>query len=163
MILSNFASLCVAKMTGAQSSPYAKTTAGADINGTVSINTYNPCCFWRMYGTTSNDTRIVLGDSDTPVTVDDYALGNDITSSLSFVSGITGPTRTAKSDFPSITAAFKNNTANAITVKEVGVMTGYNFNNSSQTGQCLIARKLITPVTIQPGESYAFTYSMSLG
>lgn len=163
MILSNFASLCAAKMTGAQSSPYAKTTAGADINGSVAVDTYKPCCFWRMYGTNYDCVRIALGDSDTPVTVDDYALGNDITSSLSLVSGITGPTRTVKSDFPSITAVFKNNTANAITVKEVGVMAGYYFNNGTQTGQCLIARKLITPVTIQPGESYAFIYSMSLG
>lgn len=162
MILSNFASLCAAKMTGQQSSPYPKTTSGADINGSVSISTFTPCCFWRAYGSSYDTTRIVLGDSNTPVTVDDYALGNDITSSLSLVSGIIGA-RTAQSDFPSITAVFKNNTANAITIKEVGVMTGYSFNNSGQTGQCLIARKVITPVTIQPGESYAFTYSMSLG
>lgn len=162
MILSNFASLSTAKLAANTSTPAARKPDGtnATAGGSVSQN-YSVTRIWNVYGSGYDSTRIVLGDSDTPVDIDDYCLGNDITSSLSFISGTVNPNRSVRKDFPTVIAVFKNNTANAITVKEVGLMTGW-YENASVNGQVLIARKIITPLTIQPGESYSFAYSMSL-
>lgn len=103
---------------------------------------------WQNYA-----LAIVVGSGDTEVTYDDLKLDNDISGTLTFVVGSAITNSVANRIFYSITANYKNATDAPITVKELGIFS---------VG-CIYTRSVLdTPVTINPGETYAFTYSIEI-
>ncbi|MCD7779863.1 MAG: hypothetical protein LUH05_04245, partial [Candidatus Gastranaerophilales bacterium] len=62
-----------------------------------------------------------------------------------------------------ITASIANISDENLTVSEIGVVTGYSSTTSSYYyNHTLIARSLITPVTIAPNETKTFQYTLDL-
>lgn len=102
-----------------------------------------------------------LGSGDTPATFEDANLAEPI-SDFTQVSGQMVLSQGGKQCF-TYTCTVRNDTASAITVKEIGV-GGYHWGTgSSNTSGIMIARSVLdTPVTIQPGETYAFTYTIEV-
>ena len=90
-----------------------------------------------------------LGSGDTEPTADDYKLAQEV--NIPCVSASLG-VADGKAVY---TYSFLNNTAQAITVSEMGLFSfiGGHYNN-----QILVARKLIPARTIQPNETVTFSY-----
>lgn len=64
----------------------------------------------------------------------------------------------------SVTASFRNDTNDVIVVKEIGIgiSSGAYDGESGHSGKTLFARKVLeSPVTIQSGETYSFTYAIT--
>ena len=56
------------------------------------------------------------------------------------------------------TGVFKNNTDHDVNIKEVGVF--YYNNYTTQPNPFMVARQVINPVTLQPGDTYTFTVTV---
>lgn len=102
--------------------------------------------------------KLSVGDNDTLPSKEDYTIH---TTNLTQISTVTVPTGSGDSQtyeanthgsYTSTT--FTNNTAESIVIKEVGLICAI---GSSTTQECLFAREVIEPVTIQPNETYTFT------
>ena len=90
-----------------------------------------------------------LGSGDTEPTADDYKLAQEV--NIPCVSASLGVV-----DRKAVyTYSFLNNTAQAVTVSEMGLFSfiGGHYNNP-----ILVARKLIPSRTIQPNETVTFSY-----
>ncbi|MBO7732823.1 MAG: hypothetical protein J6S67_09730 [Methanobrevibacter sp.] len=101
---------------------------------------------------------LAVGSGDTEPTKDDASLTSTITN-LSFISGTVSKANTDIDSILMLTATYKNNTGDSITVKEIGI--GFRDYNSN-TGVLLNHAILTTPVTINAGDSYTFTCSISV-
>lgn len=107
-------------------------------------------------GGSGNSCCIRVGTGDTAPAATDYCLGNDVTSTLTYVSGSANQT----GSITNATVTYRNDTASAIIIKEVGlsVHTGY---TTADYQQALMTREVLaTPVTIGPGESKSFNTSI---
>lgn len=103
---------------------------------------------WR-----SRALAIGLGSGNTEPTYSDIALANDVTSSLTFLSGHASKDVVDSGIFYTIGASYKNNTESAITIKEIGIVSV----------SCYFTRSVLdTPVTINPGETYSFSYTIEI-
>lgn len=103
-----------------------------------------------------NSCLIRVGTGDTAPAATDYCLANDVTSTLTYVSGSTNQT----GSITNATVTYRNDTSSAIIIKEVGlsVHTGY---TDQDYQQALMTREVLaTPVTIGPGESKSFNTSI---
>ncbi|MCR5478273.1 MAG: hypothetical protein K6F27_00250 [Ruminococcus sp.] len=90
-----------------------------------------------------------LGSGDTEPTADDYKLAQEV--NIPCVSA-----SLAVVDRKAVyTYSFLNNTAQAITVSEMGL---FSFISGYYNNQILVARKLIPSRTIQPNENVTFSY-----
>ena len=110
---------------------------------------------------------ICLGNGTTAPTVSDYCLDNDITDSLTFISGSTpgntpsGSTRTPDSGLASVTATYENRTGADIVIKEIGLMAA--VGQSGVQNHFLLTRDVLnTPVTIPAGQQRAFTIHVAI-
>ena len=163
MVLSNLAPLWISRFVSTctqNATPGAKDITGSSVTCNYEQNNY-PWWKTNMYGTDADGKmRIVVGTGDTEPTVNDYHLENDVTASLTLVNGTFG-NRASRGDFPSTIATFKNDTVNAITIKEVGLEFTFRY-SSSYHAMVLVSRKVITPITINPGETYTFTHYISV-
>lgn len=105
------------------------------------------------------DGMIIVGSGDTQPTRYDYALTEPI-DSLTLLSTTREPTNAQNFDNSSmgqrISTSYRNDTNEAITVKEVSVV-GI---GTSSSIRYLVTRDIITPVTIYPGETYTFTVTI---
>lgn len=115
--------------------------------------------------------RVLVGTGTTIPTVDNYEM-NALNSSLT-CTGITSsqPAYNGYDDnfVDSCTTTYKNSTGSPITITELGLIYGTNsavssldydtsdLINNYKDQIYMIAHELITPVTIEPGETYAFT------
>lgn len=104
---------------------------------------------------------LALGSSTTTPTFNDYSMEeSDVTSQLTYINGVVS--RAIDKTILSLTQVFKNETANSITVNEIGLGYCYAYSATNKRA-ILIARKVLdTPVTIAPGETYNFTYSINV-
>jgi hypothetical protein len=114
----------------------------------------------------SYGVTIRLGTGSTiPTTEETYCLENEVTSSFTLGS------ITSNTDFPDskvrlvLTANYTNNTAEAITVNEIGLAMYFHGSPMYQT--ILLDRKSVadgnfTPVTVGAGESKIFVYALEL-
>lgn len=101
---------------------------------------------------------IDVGTGDTEPTKEDFKLESP-------QSGLTclGITRPQDLQYGSniimrFSGTFENQGSSPVTVKEIGVFTGNRY-----AGPFLLARSVLsTPVTIEPGEAYTFTYSIEI-
>lgn len=116
----------------------------------------------------STNHRIYVGNGTTEPTANDYALESRDTL-LSLISTSYRFGKTYDENYMlSCTTTWKNNTSNPITITELayidlfsnsdmGINTDiYNIANAS-LGSVMLAREIISPVVIQPNETYAFT------
>jgi hypothetical protein len=123
------------------------------------------------YITNSSETgiKIYLGTGNTVETTDEtHSLENDVTSSFalgnvtSAVSYLNGKVQLV------LTAQYTNNTNEAITINEIGmVLINKRYLSTSYTDRILLDRKSVadgnfTPVTVGAGESKIFVYAIEL-
>lgn len=123
-----------------------KTIEGTNYNAPPSNNDF------RFY-------EVRVGSGTTEPTMDDVDLE-------AYVSSLTKISNTEKypSDYDanyiaSYTTSFKNNTDVDVTISEIGVFYAYQYSGVSNI--CMVAREVISPVTIAPQKTY--TFSMTIG
>lgn len=109
-------------------------------------------------------TFLGIGLDDTPETDDDYRLGNQTTDLTLLSDGTDFPgIRTVRYDEPlhiiTATRTYRNDTSDPITIKEVGL---FSKPKNVASEYIMLARQVITPVTINPGESYTFQMSIDM-
>lgn len=104
---------------------------------------------------------IDVGWGTDPVTPNDYILpyGNKVRNLLT-VTGY-GKNDHISRELFNIYVNFANNTAGATTIRDIGVYG--NIKGQGNNPVCLLMRKVLdNPVTIEPGESYSFTYRLRI-
>lgn len=106
-----------------------------------------------------------VGTGTTAPTIDDYCMENENTD-LQQLSLYIRPNYTDdNSDIPyiadiiTITATYKNNTSNNITISELGFGVNSNYDNNNKYLLC--HEVLDEPVTIEPGKVYTFTMTIN--
>lgn len=111
--------------------------------------------------TANNKYGVVIGTGDTAFTTDDYSLANDVTTSFTTTSSAVlnyGENEaTCYATLP-----LKNTSANAITIKELGLYVAM-FDQTSTTNAkpVLFDRTLLpSPITIGAGETKSITYTI---
>lgn len=103
----------------------------------------------------SYNCHMRCGTGTTAPTLDDYALGNEITTGLSNSSAVASFTANNTKEY---TATFTNETSNPIVINEVGIFC-YNYSDVKY----LIERTVLsTPITIPAGESKAITIELDV-
>lgn len=107
--------------------------------------------------------RVAVGSSDAAFSTDDYHLtdANNDNLGLTLLSSEETYNHTYEDDYiATFSSTYKNNTAEAITVKEIGVYMHY---TSSPVSDYMITRDVGAGVTreIQPGETA--TFSVTIG
>lgn len=112
--------------------------------------------------TTGEGTGMFLGTGNTPATKDDYKLEN----TLDFAEdGLTVLSETLnhmvdENTLYNYVLTVKNNSTEAITISESGMIS--RVNNSDINETFLWARDTFEPVTLQPGDTRAFTMTIGL-
>lgn len=101
---------------------------------------------------------IAIGSDDTEPEMSDYAVKAPISITknsqrVSMADALSG------GDMFQVTTTYTNNTESPVVVKEVAI---YAANNYISFTACVARSVLETPVTIGVGESYAFTYKVSV-
>lgn len=108
----------------------------------------------------SNGLVLFVGDSDIEVTQEDYKLGNSVP--LTVISA----TCTHANGITSVIRTFQNTTEQSVTIKEVGLYvfrTGHSTAKDYQRYLVMVGRKVLeSPVTIEPNETYTFTYQINM-
>lgn len=106
-----------------------------------------------------NNINLIVGSGTTAATINDYSLESQV-SSLTATSSSNSGNRTPNYDdgyILSCSRTFKNNTANDVTINELGLVTYL-----QNIGNFLIAREVLpAPVTIAPNASYTFSIVIS--
>lgn len=107
----------------------------------------------------NSSRELFVGTNGALPSKDDYTIE---TTNLTKVSTATMPTSSGNAQNYETnthgsytTTTFTNNTQEPITIREVGLVC--KVGSSSPYSQCLFAREVIEPVTIQPNETYSFT------
>lgn len=157
MVLNNFLAIIRSQMYNG-SNVYAKTMTGADQS--LYFN-YRASDFFSPVSVSNSDNsvgwKVQVGTNDTAPAATDYAIA---TTSLTRVNTYANNNPNLN-QIKNITSTYRNGTQNAITINEVALSHG--VNNSSNTKECIFFRKVLdTPVTINPGEQYSFTYTVSV-
>lgn len=152
-------------MCFAQVGNRAKLMNGNNFNGYISFSIVGYDAANCHYSSNNgyNSGHVIVGGGDTPVTKEDYdmadtsILGNDKLRS-------TKQTATYNaSNGAVLTTSWRNDSAAPITVKEIGVAYKSDMIAYSKASNVLLARKVLdSPVIIQPGETYVFTYNFKI-
>lgn len=146
---------------------------GGALNGeNVTLNVYEgsgldrtfPAKAWQTYGPSTYTWSgsysvyrigLVLGRGTSKPTESDIQLEDEIT-----LSHVTGSMVSGTSSYVKlISATYKNNNSETVVVNEVGVVL--NDTNSNGNALALIGRIVLdTPVVMNPGDSYTFSYAI---
>lgn len=110
----------------------------------------------RIYNTVGNknDTSIVIGTSDTPVDRSQYDLVEPVTENI-VESNKAMFTKNDTVDFKifyRFTSVITNNSINAITIREIGLLSKYK--------DVLLIREVVSPYVLEPGESVLISISI---
>lgn len=108
------------------------------------------------YTNTDAGLHFLFGSGDTPVTIDDYKLGELVTTYQGMAMNHTTFNDYSENVFH-VTRTIKNTSESSITIKEMGVFGVY-------SGKLfMLARTVLpTPVTIEPNEMHDFAMLISL-
>lgn len=163
MVLNNFAKMCA----GAAYSNSGNNIIYTNEAGSSWTYNYNIAEAFKTqrardsyYGSGDSGVTIVLGTGNTAPTKTDYALESDITTTLTYLSGVTSPL--GDGVIGSVTQNYQNNTSSAVTIREIGLLLGVAYQWQGG-GFVLVTRKVLdNPVTIQPGKTYSFNITISL-
>lgn len=158
MLLNNYKQLV--RMTGSQSASY--TTLSGSSTG-INSNDYAHGIFcatgWNYVLGGRGNVALDVGFDDTPETAADYAWnGNLKNPQLSYLSG--GVLNKSLGDIISLYAIFKNNSGSNVVVREIGMLGNCGGGTTESYFGLWIRKVLETPVTIAPGESYSFQYTL---
>lgn len=116
-----------------------------DITGLPTSNQVNYNLYYQIY----------LGSGNTPATENDYTLENPIA-----LEWFKAPTMTIMPNGTSVEIAytFVNNTTESVTIREIGLCARVQ-NSTTVVYNCLLNRKILaTPVTMEVGDIYTFTF-----
>ena len=156
MLLQNFIkTMC----SGLMSNQAFTTTSGLTQYGTTIASS---SVAFDFYHNTGRDTRnvtylgIALGTDDTPPVYTDTQIKTPITSGLVDVSHQNSTSGTTKT----LTQTVRNDSADTITVKEIGVFA-YPSSDKNETFCILLYTRSIINVPILPGETKTFTISIN--
>lgn len=123
---------------------------GISLNSSCWNNVRKP---YSNNGTTSF-MALIVGSGTTNATQDDIALENEITT----LTYLTGNLLNGTSDcLKMITATYKNNTSDVVTVSEVGItaqLCHETFYNCMLLGRVVLENQVV----MNPGDMYTFTY-----
>jgi hypothetical protein len=99
---------------------------------------------------------LVLGTGTTPATVADIKLEN-VTEDYEIVTQTKAIPLKFSSSMINITRVIQNTGNAPLTISEVGLYASY---ASAFTGAMMLAREVIEPITLQPGEKHSFTMDL---
>lgn len=99
---------------------------------------------------------LVLGTGTTPATVTDIKLEN-VTEDYEIVTQTKAIPLKFSSSMINITRVIQNTGNAPLTISEVGLYASY---ANAFTGAMMLAREVIEPVTLQPGEKHSFTMDL---
>lgn len=99
---------------------------------------------------------LVLGTGTTPATVADIKLEN-VTEDYEIVTQTKAIPLKFSSSMINITRVIRNTGNAPLTISEVGLYASY---ANAFTGAMMLAREVIEPVTLQPGEKHSFTMDL---
>ena len=117
------------------------------------------------YGSSSGSGafHVIAGAGDAAVTEEDYDMADISILANDKLRPIQQTATYAQSNGAVITTSYRNDSAAPITVKEIGVAYKNSNTAYSKAANILVARKVLdTPVTIQPGETYVFSYNFKI-
>lgn len=175
MLTKNFASFfgsCIKSISLEQTSiridnngsPLTKT-----ISSSGSLASTNMARFQKAYVKDEyhqDGITLVVGNGTTVETIDDYKIESKINNLTPLSSSIAYST---KDNFDlsllyAVNKTYKNNTTENITVSEICLYTqgAYWNGNRGVLGDVLLARKVINPIIIAPGETYTFSINIDL-
>ena len=99
---------------------------------------------------------LVLGTGTTPATAADIKLEN-VTEDYESTTQTKDAPLKFSSSIMTITRVIRNTGNSPLTISEVGLYASY---ASAFTGAMMLAREVIEPVTLQPGEKHSFTMDL---
>lgn len=114
------------------------------------------------YNTSNPWAGIDVGFGDTPVSAEDYTLADSNFTNRQLEVVACGRNTGALGDIMNLYVNFRNSGNSNVVVKEIGVV-GNATSSSTGARSGLFWRKVLdTPVTIGPGEVYAFNYRVRI-
>ena len=158
MLTANGKALC--KINNSPTKPNSMIVKAIDGNNVTIQNSGE-----YIYGALMSSLKLRVGSNTIPVTDMDYQFNNGNLNDLGLT--VLQTTGTNDNSSPSYTQnyiaifsrTFRNDTENDITVSEIGIIGQGDLESSTLIADrfILIARDVIDPVTIAPGEAYTFT------
>ncbi len=118
-----------------------------------------------VYGSSSGygAFHVIAGAGDTPVTEEDYDMADISILANDKLRSIQQTATYAQSNGAVVTTSYRNDSASPITVKEIGLAYKNSNTAYSKAANILITRKVLdSPVTIQPGDTYVFSYNIKI-
>lgn len=157
MLTNNFAGL-VSLNCQSSSANYnvCKTTDGKPASGGYSwLRSIMPNSLLLKNAPSSSATGvyIVLGTGTTPATAADISLEN-VTEDYEIITQTKDIPQIFSSSIMTITRVIRNTGNAPLTISEVGLYASY---ANAFTGGMMLAREVIEPVTLEPGEKHSFT------
>ena len=143
-------------------------TTGRNFTGSIqySVNITSSPTTANYYTVTGTGWYCDVGFDDTPVTHDDYVLGdsNAVGASAGTLTYLSGVTLNTYPSLRTCISVFKNDGDTDVVVKELGMVDHQNNTNpNNSVMNYLIARKVLdTPITVPAGATMAFTYSIDM-
>ena len=144
----------------------SKTMSGSTVqNGGAGSLSYcsNISSTCHYCGNGQSAFHVIIGGGDTPPAFDDYDMADtSIIASDRMVSMVQTASYTTNGG-TTITTQWKNKSSSPITVKEIGLASKRSSTTYDKGSNVLYARTVLeTPVTVQPGETYAFSYNLKI-
>ena len=124
------------------------------------LNCVKPNCHFGGYD--GGAFHVVIGAGNTAPTVNDYDLADSSIMAADKMAPLYRSSTYDASTGATVSVQWRNESSEAITVKEVGLAYKIDYQNQyNKAANLLAARKVLnTPVTIQPGETYVFSYNI---
>lgn len=108
-----------------------------------------------------NYLKVIIGSGETAPSYDDYNLESPLSLTQSSNTWSAG-SQTNDGTIYLVSTTYTNTTQSAVTVKEVGIWYYCYWTSSTMVGILLARTVLSSPVTIEAGEAYTFTYRLSI-
>lgn len=161
MLTNNFAGLVSLNCYGSSDNyKVCKTTSNADARANYGwLRSIMPNSLLLKDAPSDNRSSgvyIVLGTGTTPATAADIKLEN-VTEDYEVVTQTKDIPLTFSSTIMTITRVIRNTGNAPLTISEVGLYASY---ANAFTGAMMLAREVIEPVTLQPGEKHSFTMDL---
>lgn len=169
MVLNNYKSLAVAKHFYGNVATFTLPNAVKITDGTSVETMYlsNNCLkYTNIYQNVQSQLKngngigfdLVIGKGNTTPANSDYQLENELCDGISFVS----QTLEVNSNVVTITKKLKNSTGSSITVKEIGVKSGF-YVDSSTTKSVLLTRDVLSsPLTVPDQKIFIVVATITL-
>ena len=161
MLTNNFAGLVsLSCYGGSDNYKVCKTTNNVDVKASFNwLRSIMPNSLLLKDAPSSNSLTgiyLVLGKGTTPATAADIKLEN-VTEDYEVVTQTKDVPLTFSSSIMTITRVIRNIGNAPLTISEVGLYASY---MNTFTGAMMLAREVIEPVTLQPGEKHSFTMDL---